>query len=236
MSKERETSGLAGKTLMPRVIAESCRPHWQNFELTKAIAVALAESAGSIGAWHDNYDGNGDLSSRDCGLFQINIPAVRVGTFVEESLRTESLDEAEWKPVLENNIEAAVRLYNTPMDRWRNRLWQPWVAYTTGWATFPEWWVWAQDSEGRPIGEWHKTGRYIQRAIAGQMNYHIVILQDWTVEQALSYSKRYISKFGIHEGELVEKQDILQWAHIPPMPTAPPADGIGPRPVKNDGR
>jgi hypothetical protein len=225
----------AGKALMPRTIAEACRPHWMNYELTKAIAVSLGESAGYVGSWHDNLDGNGALKSRDCGLFQINIPAVRVDTYVEEALRTESKDEEVWRPVLTNNILAAERLYNSPVDRWRTRLWQPWYAYTTGWATFPEWWVWKQ-TNGVPTGPWVATGRYIHKAIAGQMNYHIVILKDWTPEQALYYAARYTKKFGIATGELGVKQGILQWVKIPPKPLTPPANGVGPRPVPNDGR
>lgn len=225
----------AGKALMPRTIAEACLPHWKNYELTKAIAVCLGESAGYIGAYHDNLDGNGDLKSRDCGLFQINIPAVRVGTYVEEALRTDSFDEENWKPVLENNVDAAVRLYNAEWQAFRTRLWQPWYAYTTGWATFPEFWVWKQ-TNGVPTGPWVATGRYVHRAIAGQMNNHIINLKDWTPERALYYSARYTEKFGIHEGELGVKQGILQWVKIPPKPTEPPANGVGPRPVPNDGR
>ena len=219
---------------MPRVIAEHCHEYWQNYELTKAVATALGESAGSLGAWNDNLDGTGAIKTRDCGLFQINIPAVRVGTYVEEALRTDSLDPEVFMPVLSNNIEAALRLYNTQRDRWRTRLWQPWVAYTTGWATFPEWWVW-RHVDGVPTGPWVATGRYIYKAIAGQMNYHIVILKDWTPDVALSYAKRYMDKFGVDSGSLREKEGILQWM-IPSMPSEPPVDGVGPRPIPNDGR
>ena len=225
----------AGKTLMPRVIAELCRPHWKSYELTKAIATSLAESSGSVGAYHDNLDGHGEIKTRDCGLFQINIPAVRVGTYIEEALRTESTVPSEYLSVAKNNIEAAIRLYNTQWDRWRKRLWNPWVAYTTGWATFPEWWVW-RHVDGQPVGPWVKTGRYIHKAIAGQMYYHIAILRDWSVEQALDYSRLYTSKFHVTTGSLAEKDGILQWVKIPPMPSAPPADGVGPRPITNDGR
>lgn len=225
---------LTGKVLMPRTIAELCHPHWQNYELTKAIATALGESGGYVGAYHDNLDGNGDLKSRDCGLFQINIPAVRVGTYVEEALWTDRFEDENWKPVAVNNVLAAERLYNSPVDRWRTRLWQPWYAYTLGWATFPEAWVW-KHVNGQPVGPWVPTGRYIHKAIAGQMNYHVVTLKDWTVEKALYYSARYTEKFGITQGGLVVKQGILQWVY-PPKPMAPPADGVGPRPVPNDGR
>lgn len=269
-------SGLAGKTLMPRQIAATGHTYWQNYELTKAVAVALAESAGSLGAWHDNLtllsqtdagqvvanpetgqkmtvldpalgkvrldDGTVERhppesmveTSRDCGLYQINIPASQIDTTVEDSLRTVSTDPADYTPVWETNTRHALSLYNQPWTNRTLRRWQPWVAYTTGWATFPNWWVWHQDADKNPVGPWLPTGRYIQRAIAGQMNYHVVIAKDWTATVALSYAHRYAAHFGVADTLYVNTQGIVAW-HIPPKPSAPPTDGVGPRPVPNDG-
>src|SRR5439155_25428913 len=98
----------------------------------KAVAVALAESAGTLGAWHDNLDTDGSVVSRDCGLYQISIPADRIGTSVESSLRTESMDPAVYTPIWQRNTERAHELYTQPWVGRPLRLWQPWVAYTTG--------------------------------------------------------------------------------------------------------
>jgi len=273
--------GLDGKTLMPRVIAGAAMQYWRNYELTKAIAVSLGESAGSLGAWHDNQamlsscdvgqivanpelyykmevvnpvtgrvkleDGTPELRppesmvivSRDCGLYQINIPAAQIGEDMEQSLRTTSLDSDVYDAVRDYNIMRADALYHSPWSRPGDtpdiRLWQPWVAYTKGWATFPEWWIWHQDADGNPTGPWTKTGRYIHRAIAGQMNLHLVILKDWTEKQALYYGKRYAAHFGVTQGKLIIKNDIVQWGDIPPAPSSPPADGVGQRPIENNG-
>lgn len=226
---------IAGHVLMPREIGEEAHNYWQGYELTKSIATCLAESTGALGAYHDNYADAAMtiLASRDCGAYQKNIPASAVGTDLEFSLRTESPLEADWRPVFKTNVKAAAQLYNAPWAGGRKRLWQPWVAYTTGWARFPEWWVWHQDADGKPVGPWMPTGRYIQRAIAGQMNMHVVIKKDMTAKEALALSARYLEKFGV-KGTLFIEGDILKWK-VPPKPTVPPKDGVGPRPVPNDG-
>jgi hypothetical protein len=237
------SSGYSGKTLMPRDIAKACRDiqltgmqPWRNFELTKAIATALGESSGSLGAWHDNYT-NGVLTSRDCGLFQDNIPARMIGTDYEDSLRTDSFDPDVYEKVEVRNIKFAYDLYNSDWQRNGKsdiRRWQPWVAYDSGWATFPEWWVWHQQ-DGNPVGPWIPTGRYIHKAISGQMNNMIVNEKLWRPEDALHYMQNYISYFKITSGEpYINNQGIIAW-HIPAKPTAPPEDGVGPRPKANDG-
>jgi hypothetical protein len=232
-------SGYAGKTLMPREIAAAARPYWQNFDLTKAIATALGESSGSVGAWHDNPGPNPEdptIVSRDCGLFQDNIAERFVGTPVEFALRTESKDPAVYRPVVENNTERAFELYTSPWFRDGHkdiRRWGPWVAYTTGWATFPEAWVWHQDA-GNPVGPWVPTGRYIHRAIAGQMNYHVVIKGDWTAQKALDYARFYALHFHVKGATYSIKSGIVA-ATYDKAPTADPADGVGPRPVPNNG-
>lgn len=272
---------LAGKTIIPREIAHQARTYWANYELTKAVATALGESAGSLGAWHDNLaelssldkgdvvlnpelyihmtvldpatgkvrleDGTVEMhppnsevvTSRDCGLYQINIPAAKVGTAAEWELRTESLDPADYEPVMANNLARARALYDSPWQRDGKmdiRRWQPWVAYTKGYATFTEFWVWKQDADHNPTGPWVKTGRYIQRAISGQMNYHLLIKKDWNTDQALYYGKRYAKHFGL-DAELVlsAKEPYIVGFVTPAIPTQPPADGIGPRPVENNG-
>lgn len=272
---------LAGKTIIPREIAHQAKTHWSNYELTKAVAVALGESAGSLGAYHDNLaelsschkdqvvlnpelyihmtvldpatgkvrleDGEVEthppdsevVVSRDCGLYQISIDAKWVGTDKEWALRTESTDPAVYGPIMAYNLERARALYDSPWTRdgkVSTRLWQPWVAYTKGWATFTEFWIWHQDADGNPTGPWTKTGRYIQRAISGQMNYHLLILKDWTSDQALYYGKRYANHFGV-QAELVvsSKEPHIVGFDTPPEPTQPPADGIGPRPTENSG-
>jgi len=231
------SSGYAGKTIMPREIAEVARAQgWFDHELTKAIATALAESKGSLGAWHDNYESDGTtLRSRDCGLYQINIPASKVGTDYENNLRTDSMDEEVWRPVLVANVERARALYDTRWTGNRKRRWQPWVAYTTGWATFPEWWVWRHDADKQPVGPWVKTGRYLMKAIAGQVNYRI-FNEDWTSETGLDFARKLAAHFGVTQGELYIGNNLLiGWRKLPPIPTEPPTDGRGPRPVPNDG-
>jgi hypothetical protein len=276
---------LDGKTIIPRLIAAECKRYWSNYELTKAVATALGESAGSLGAYHDNLtvlsdcyigqevlnpelyyhmavinpttgkikilpDGPTEMhppeseviTTRDLGLFQINRSASIVGTDNEKLLRTTDLDPAVYEPVMRNNIDVAFALYDTAWslrEGVAKRHWQPWVAYTSGWATFPEFWVWHQDADGNPVGPWVKTGRYIQRAISGQMNYHILVMKDWTVEQALYYGKRYATHFEVkaplQASKATEGHPSIVGFVTPPMPTEPPADGVGPRPTPNSG-
>jgi hypothetical protein len=275
----------AGKTIIPREIAKVAKQYWSNFELTKAISVALAESAGSLGAWHDNQNELKDckvdqevlnpelyihmtvlnpmtgkvhlepdgpiethppessvITTRDCGLYQINIPASKVGTPYEDTLRTDSLEPEIYEPVLQANVARAKTMYSVDWMRGGSleiRRWQPWVAYTSGWATFPEFWVWRQDADHNPVGPWVKTGRYIQRAIAAQMNYHILIVKDWTVQNALYYGKRYADHFNVKAPLKASKEtpghpSIVGFV-TPEAPTEPPADGVGPRPIPNNG-
>jgi len=235
------SSGYAGKTVLPREIAAESYNYWRNYELTKAVAVALGESGGSLGAWHDNYKDDGvTLSSRDCGLYQINIPADRIGTYTENSLRTDSLDPDVYGPVWEQNTTRAWTMYKT--DWYRDgvkdiRRWQAWVAYTSGWATFPEFWVW-RHVNGVPTGPWVATGRFIQRAICAQMNFHLIILKDWDENQALYYAKRYADHFNVNSNLYMKRPKTgpaVVAFETPPMPTSPPSDGVGPRPVENNG-
>jgi hypothetical protein len=232
---------LAGKVLQPRDIVDQVASAFPTARV-QATATALGESAGYIGAWHDNTDGQ-VLTSRDCGLMQINIPAQDIGTSHEDSLRTESLDESVYLPVVKHNVEIALELYNTPMVRIRpdgtrytdKRRWQPWVAYTSGWAMFPEWYTWHQDASGNPVGPWLATGRYVQRAIRAVANWHLLIKKDMDSDEALAEAKRLAKLFKVTAGELrYNDRNKVYWV-APPAPTNPPADGVGPRPISNDG-
>src|ERR1051326_1341823 len=109
---------FAGKQLQPREIVSHVAGHWPNSKV-KAVATALGESAGFIGAWHDNMEPPDNITvlSRDCGLFQINIENKYIGTTVEDNLRTESTDPAVYEPIARNNTDAAYRLYETPWTR-----------------------------------------------------------------------------------------------------------------------
>jgi hypothetical protein len=232
-----DASALEGKHLLARQIADAGHTHWTNYELTKDVATALGESAGYLGARHDNTDSDGNVVSRDCGLMQINIQARFIGTDLEASLRTTSTDPAVYGPVLANNVQAAVDLYEQPWTRNGQpdiRRWQPWVAYTSGWATFPKFWVWHQ-VDGVPTGPWVPTGRYVQRAILGQVNRHVLILRDWTPAKALSYARKYAQHFGVDPSVFfITAQGLVSYTP-PPAPASPPADGVGPRPAPNNG-
>lgn len=229
----RELVPLAGKQLMPREIASYGHPHWHGDNLVKMVATALGESLGYVGAWNDNLAGE-DTLSRDCGLMEISIPADLIGTDVEASLRTVSMVAGEWGPVVVANVQAAYRLWSNPGPNDGKRRWQPWVAYTTGWATFPYWWTWKHDMDHVPVGPWHQTGRYLQKAIVGVANYHLVIAKDRNEPQALALANLHAEHFGV-EGTLGIQKGIVGWTKVPQKPSAPPEDGHGPRPVENQG-
>jgi hypothetical protein len=223
---------LSGRCLMPREIAELGATYWGGVGLTKWVSTCLGESNGYVGAFHDNRSSSGTVTSRDCGLAQISIPARLVGTADEDNLRTDSLDPLTWKPVAQGNAAEAHELYNQPWVRNGKRgirEWQPWVAYTTGWATFPEWWVWSPSHE-----EWLPTGRYVQRAIPGVANYHLVTAKDRDRGQALHFAKQHQHTFKI-AGQLGIVEGIVAWTSVPHKPTVPPPGGFGKRPVPNDG-
>jgi lysozyme-like protein len=156
-----------GKQLPPKAIAELCwKQGWRDLDLVKIVATCLAESQGYTRAYNDNVR-DGKTDSRDVGLFQINIRARHIGTRLERDL---------YDPV--RNVQAARKLFDTRMTLTKRRRFQPWYAYTLGWATFPEWWVWSVKR-----GEWVETGLYLQKAVRGVAN-------------------MYADKFG-HQGDLV---------------------------------
>jgi hypothetical protein len=84
-------------------------------DIVMAVSVALAESQGYAGSYNDNVGPDGIISSRDCGLWQINIPTSLIGTAEETRLRTD----------LGYNAARAFLL-------WQARGWQPWAAYNSG--------------------------------------------------------------------------------------------------------
>lgn len=223
---------FGGKQLMPRDICSLVVPHFPNSKV-KAVAVALAESAGWTGATHLNYDSDGNLSSKDCGLFQINIPASEIGS----SLETELLTNVEF------NVQKAYELYEQEWIRAGKldvRRWEPWVSYTSGWATFPFSWIWAQNAQGEGTGPWEKTGRYIFKSIAGVANWHLVTKKDMSLAEALAFAQEQAKAFGITDGsepiEYATKNQgtIISWKYAK-APTAAPPGNHGPRPEPNNG-
>jgi hypothetical protein len=138
---------LAGHQHQPRDIAALCWDHgWRDLELVHAVAVCLAESQGYDRAFHDNTGDGGQVTSRDVGMFQINIPAVLIGTAAEEAL---------YDP--QANVERARLLFDA-------RGWQPWVAWNSGIAMDTAWYR----ADGKP------TGRYPHRAVRGVANFYAV--------------------------------------------------------------
>ncbi|HWE82796.1 MAG TPA: hypothetical protein VG265_14190 [Gaiellaceae bacterium] len=219
--------------MLPREIAAAGRQHWLGKELAEWVAVVLGESQGFVSAWHDNLDANGAVSSRDCGAPQINIPASEIGGSVEAALRTDSRDMPVWSPVFEHSVDVAWALYNEPWPGRRIRQWQPWASYTSGIAVFPGWWIWKQEN-GKPVGPWEATGRYVQRAIGGVVNYHLLIARDMHAMAAIDLGHELADALQVKTGSLYVTGGLARWK-VPPMPSGPPADGVGPRFVPNDG-
>ncbi len=121
-----------------------------NRELVEALSVMGAESWFHQRAYNDNISATtGKVLSRDCGLFQINIPASKIGSDEERSL----FDDPAY------NAFRAYGLYMT-------RSWQPWVAWNTGIAMSQEWWRWSGAAQ-----DFNPTGRYLYRAMHGVRTY-----------------------------------------------------------------
>jgi hypothetical protein len=219
--------------LSQMVWAEDGKNPFKNRKVELA-AVALAETGGTlaVGAYHDNYSGNltPQLVSRDCGLMQINIPASMIGSPTESELRTEDAhDPDEAHRIALNNLTAAADLFNEPWTHGTKRQWQPWVAYTEGWALYPEAWVWSRVLDDT----WVATGRYLHKAIRGVANYH------WKsgnlpLNGALAEAERLAEFYGVTKGMLyVHGVDGVIWRY-PEKPSEPGSDAD--YPVKNDGR
>ena len=112
---QRHAGYLLGTQLGPRKLAElAYSAGVTDFkDVARATAIGLAESQGYTRAYNDNLDANGNVISRDVGIWEINIPASEIGTSVEENL---------YDPV--QNAAAMAQLHS-------RRGWQPWVAYTS---------------------------------------------------------------------------------------------------------
>jgi hypothetical protein len=229
---------LAGKTLMPRDGAAALAVyfgHVGDVELTKGVATGLGESQLSVGAWHDNPSTDGThIVSRDCGWMEHSIDASLIGTAQEAALRSVSTDPAVYTPVVDTGARLTWEKYNQPWTRNGRRdirRWQPWFAYTLGWATFPEWWVWEHG-----VGPWVSTGRYVQRAICGVAN-HWLVHRGAQPSEALQIAVGLQGTFKVKGTlEFSQKRRIVIWSVVPGKPSKPPADGVGPRPIQNDGR
>lgn len=226
---------VAGKQLLPRELAQLGRPHWHDLELVKMVATTLAESLGFVGAYHDNGD---PPASRDCGLMQINVPARLIGSDAELELRTEATTANDIARVARANVLAGYHLYEQPWVRQPQdgadiRRWQPWVAYTTGWATFPSSWVWHQ-VEGKPVGPWLPTGRYLHQAIVGVANFHLVLAKDKELPVALAMARAAAEHFHL-DAEMYATARQRVTFRVGAKPPGPPADGLGPRPEPNNG-
>lgn len=207
----------------------------------EALAVALAETGGtlSVGAWHDNLNKDGLLSSRDQGLMQINLPASQCSpdphepSDLESRIRIFSSDPAVYLAATVANLKRAADLYVSPWPHRWFREWGAWVAATDGWAFYPEAWV---SSRVHP-GLWVPTGRYLHKAIRGVANAHWVAGR-LTLNEALHEGERLAAFYGITKGylfvDLVHHTDRgVQW-HYPDMPTEPWSEDAYPK--QNDGR
>lgn len=174
---------------------------FRDFDLIEMTATVLAESQGYTQAYNDNTDSRGRVQSRDVGLGQINIRRREVGTKKERDLHD---------PV--KNVRAIRKLFDTRETLTKRRRFNPWYAYTLGWATFPEWWVYRSKEVARAKGlprEWIPTGRYLHEAIVGVANF-------------------YANEFHVPHFQLTLPRE-------PAKPKAKPFDGEGRRPRKNRG-
>jgi len=82
-------------------------------DLFLGVAICLSESQGYQRAYNLNKDADGNVLSKDCGLWQINIPATKIGTDEEARL----FDDPAY------NTERAKQLFDV-------RHWTPWYGYT----------------------------------------------------------------------------------------------------------
>lgn len=106
---------LRGHQLQPRELIDlSYKAGWtEPIHLHQAVSIWFAESNGYDHAFNDNLDAEANIVSRDCGICQINIHALLIGTPAETRL---------YDPA--TCITEARKLYKL-------RGWQPWVAYNT---------------------------------------------------------------------------------------------------------
>lgn len=105
---------LDGVQMQPRdVAALAYAAGWKDARrLMEAVQVCMAESRGWTNAFNENIR-DGQVVSKDVGLYQISIPASAIGTSRETDL---------YEP--EFNVGVARKMYV-------DRAWQPWVAWNT---------------------------------------------------------------------------------------------------------
>jgi hypothetical protein len=144
---EAKAGVLEGRQWQPRDIAKAMYDAgWVNLlNLTRGVATCLGESQGFDKAENDNFNSDGELTSRDVGAMQINISAAAVGSDYEAQLHDFNF-----------NIHEARRLWL----QWRQpgdndvQAWNHWVAFKSGIVTDPL-----------------AKGKYIQKATRGVGNF-----------------------------------------------------------------
>jgi hypothetical protein len=112
---------LEGTQIQPRYIAEECyKLGWTDADkLVTMVATILSESQGFDRAYNDNMNDAGEVTSRDVGIGQINIPASKIGTSEEEQLY-------DWK----YNLSRCRALYLTKVNTAGDiRGFQPWYGW-----------------------------------------------------------------------------------------------------------
>src|SRR5436190_2735051 len=168
------------------------------------------------------------VASRDCGVMQINIPARLIGSEAELALRSESKDRDEAIQVAMQNLHAAAELFISPWVAGRDRQWNPWVAWISGWAPYPEAWCWSRVTPDT----WVATGRFLHKAIRGVANEHWKA-GDLSLEGALHEAERLASFYKITRGDLFvdasNQAQGVQWRY-PPKPTQPGSVANYPKP------
>lgn len=195
---------FAGTKLAPETIAEKLHAlGFRDLDLVEMVATILGESQGYTEAYNDNVDSRGRVLSRDVGLGQINIRARDIGTARERKL---------YDP--DYNLREVKRMFDTRETLVKRRRFNPWYAFTKGWATFPGWWIYTSKEASERTGQprhWAPTGRYLHKAVVGVANF-------------------YARHYGL------TPRPFLDLPEEPPVPRKPPLNKVGPRPVENDGR
>src|SRR6188768_1303424 len=103
---------LAGRQLTyDTALARCYEAGWRGEKLIEAVALMCAESGRYTEAYHDNLDADGNVTSRDRGLFQIN-----------DKWHPDLSDEDAYK--VRPNIAYAHKMY-----REQNNTFKAWMAY-----------------------------------------------------------------------------------------------------------
>jgi len=170
--------------------------------------------------------------SRDCGPGQVNIPASKVGTALEQSLRTESLDPDVYLPVLGHNLDACADLYVEPWvfsdGKHEKRQWQAWVGVRSGWGPYGKSWAWSRVT----ANTWVATGRFCHRSIRAVGNWHRVYNGKSTT-WALNEVNRLKAIYEVDSDYFIDSNGMIG-IRFPAKPTHAGSDADYPKP--NDGR